>query len=674
MSLQISLSSTTDSIVGTARVSISDPANEVEKVEFFTTVLPAGARTGPFAPTQSPDVGVHELDVLLDTVNQTKVEAVATLTDSTTRTPTPAFVTFTARAASPPPPSLGSLAVAAEWWRIDVAVVPGSAHSWKCWVRPASWPTVDDTATGALKDEYLRFEGNRDELAFSIPIVPPNGQPWYVIAVGYDRAGVAGPRSTGVINAAYGSPVRPVVNPFVLQLNTVERKQTNVAEKLKEFTDWLDAHQQLGFISEVGWPEEAVTEWNQVASSWFTKANERQLWVTCWATGELWGNYPLLPYKLENGAYVKKPQSSVLELPANLSNANFKRGVNVAGAEFGAPSTAPRASSFSNQNRGVHGSQYKWNGLTTYSDGRNTYQYMSAQGHLLARTPFRWERIQPTLGAALDSAELSLMESSVGAAQAAGMEIILDVHNYGAYYLHDAVTGEGVRYSIGTPQVTFAHFADLWSRLAQVFNGYPGVIGYGLMNEPVEMTGVNGMSASDTWAAAAQQAANAIRAVSPPPGAPHKWLIVGGYQWSGTWTLGSNHGGPFITDAQNKVIYEAHQYFDDNGSGQYAQPELTPVNEENWVRWTPNVAMWTADRAETEGESIHDVEVFRVGRVTPVGAAKVWRTGISDAPVLPCTAEGGDCAHKTFEYRVVITDPRDGATNDFATSISGLYR
>ena len=673
MSLQLTLTSSSDTIVGTARLAVSDPSIEIDKVEFFTTVLPLGARTGPLPATRSPELGVYELDVLLDAANQTMVEAVATLTDMTLRPSSPPFVTFAARAATPPPPSLGTLSVVAEWWRIDVSVVPGSAHAWKCWVRPGAWPTVDDTPAGTLKDEYLRFEGNRDELAFSIPIVPPDGQVWFVIAVGYDRNGAAGPRATDAINATYGAPVRPVVSPYVLQLDSIERKQINAAEKLAEFTSWLDEHDQLGFVSEVGWPEEAVTEWNAVATYWFSKANEKLLWVTCWATGEMWGNYKLLPYKLENGAYVEKPQASVLEVPANLSGTNYKRGVNVAGAEFAAPSIEPRAS-FSNQNRGVHGTQYKWNGFTTYSDGRNTYQYMRAQGHLLARIPFRWERIQPVLGGALDAAELALMESSVAAAQAAGMEVILDVHNYGGYYLHDSAANEGVRYTIGTPQVTFAHFADLWSRLAAVFNAYPGVIGYGLMNEPVEMTGVDGVSPADTWASAAQDAVDAIRAVALPQGATPKWIVVGGYQWSGTWTLGSNHGDPFVTDPQNKVIYEAHQYFDDNGSGHYTLPELTPVNEENWVRWTPNVAMWAADRSDTEGESIHTVAVFRLGDVMPVGSAKVWRTGLSDAPVEPCTPEGGDCAHRTYEYRVVVTDPRDGTTMNFATSISGLYR
>lgn len=673
MSLQLTLTSSSDTIVGTARLAVSDPSIEIDKVEFFTTVLPTGLRTGPLPATRSPELGVYELDVLLDTANQTMVEAVATLTDMTIRPSEPPSVTFPARAATPPPPSLGTVNVAAEWWRIDVAVVPGSAHSWKCWVRPGAWPTVDGTEAGALKDEYLRFEGNRDELGFSIPIVPPDGQTWFVIGVGYNAAGLAGPRSTDAIAATYGAPVRPVVAPYVVQLDTVERKQINAAGKLAEFTDWLDEHQQLGFVSEVGWPEEAVTEWNAVATHWFTKANEKLLWVTYWATGEMWGNYKLLPYKLESGAYVEKPQASVLELPANLSGASYKRGVNVAGAEFAAPNIEPRAS-FSNENCGAHGVNYKWNGLTIYSDGRNTFEYMRAQGHLLARIPFRWERIQPVLGGPLDAAELALMESSVAAAQAAGMEVVLDVHNYGAYYLHDSATNEGVRYTIGTPQVTFAHFADLWSRLAAVFNAYPGVIGYGLMNEPVEMTGVDGMSPAGTWAMAAQAAADAIRLATLPQGAQHRWIIVGGYQWSGTWTLGAEHDGPFVADPQNKVIYEAHQYFDDNGSGQYNAPELAPVNEENWVRWTPNVAMWAADRSDTEGESVHTVEVFRIGNVTPVGSGKVWRTGLSDAPVLPCALEGGDCAHRTYEYRVVVTDPRDGATNDFATSISGLYR
>src|SRR5207249_2812014 len=214
-------------------------------------------------------------------------------------------------------------------------------------------------------------------------------------------------------------------------------------------------------------------------------------------------------------------------------------------AEFGAPSTSA-TSSFSNVNRGVHGVNYRWN-------SRDIYDHARTLQHALARIPFRWERIQPLLGGPLDPVELSLMTASVDDAIAAGLQVILDVHNYGAYYKQ--VGTQGVRYAIGTAEVTFDHFADLWRRLAEVFNTRAGVLGYGLMNEPVDMTPIDGMTTGQTWARAAQQATDAIRGVALPSGASPKWILVGGYRWSGTWSLAAHHNGPFIVDAADRVIY-----------------------------------------------------------------------------------------------------------------------
>ncbi len=662
--IQLSLTSASDGIVATARAVVSDADAVLDRIEFFTTVLPAGPRRGPFAPDDATGFGSFEKDVLLDAAGQTLIEAFAVLADNTSVVSSPPAITVPARSSNVPAPAIRSMNAAAQWWRVDVSVVPGSCFSWKCWVRRDAWPTTDNTATGALLEEYMRFEGNRDELAFSIPVPGGGAGSWYVISIGYASDGGAGPRVCDVVDGTYGAPVREALVPSVAHTTGVARRQMEVTEKLRDFTDWLAANNVPGIIGEVGWPLEAVSAWNEVAASWFALANEKLLWVTAWAVGESWGSYPLQPYALESGVYVRKQQADVLELSANLTTASYKRGVNAAGAEFAAPVTEA-TSTFSNVNRGSTPAQYLWNGSLTY-------QYMWAQGHRLVRIPFRWERVQPALGAPLDPAELQRMRDSVNAAQAAGLEIILDVHNYGAYWLDE--NGIGVRRSIGTPQVTFAHFADLWSRLAQEFNSYAGVIGYGLMNEPVNMTGVSGKTPAETWETAAQSAADAIRAVALPAGAAAKWILAGGYQWSGTWSTGVNHRGPFVTDPANKVMYEAHQYFDADSSGKYTNHELNPVLEENWIRWEPNVAMWGVADDAGEGSEVYSVEVYRAGNPAPLDVAPVWKRSVTDAPVSACQEGGAGCAHRTYEYRIVVTDLRDGGQKDYAASISGFYQ
>jgi aryl-phospho-beta-D-glucosidase BglC (GH1 family) len=530
-------------------------------------------------------------------------------------------------------------------------------------VRRDAWPTADNTASGALVENYMRFEGNRDELAFSIPI--PGGGPftWYAIAVGYDSGGNAGPRLCDVVDGTYNAPVREALTPSVRHTDGKTQRQIEVKEKLQAFIDWLTSNAQVGYIGEVGWPWDGVLAWNDVATAWFGLANQNNLWETAWAVGEMWGSsYQLQPYLFQNGTYTPKGQATVLE--ANESNGVYKRGVNAAGAEFGAPSTDTNTS-FSNLNRGTAGTNYLWNGAATY-------QYMYGRGHRLVRIPFRWERIQPTLGQALDAAELQRMRDSVNAAQAAGLEIILDVHNYGAYWLGQG--GVGVRYTIGTAQVTFDHFADLWSRLASEFNAYSGVIGYGLMNEPVNMTGINGMTPAQTWEAAAQRAADAIRGAVLPTGQSPRWILVGGYQWSGTWSPGVNHRGPFVTDAQNKVRYEAHQYFDFDSSGRYSPNELNAVLEENWIRWEPNVEMWDIANDLGEGKEVYSIEVYRAGNPAPLDVCALWKRSVVDAPITACQEGGGGCTHHTYEYRIVVTDLRDGSQRDYATSLSGFYQ
>src|SRR6516164_10490180 len=82
-----------------------------------------------------------------------------------------------------------------------------------------------------------------------------------------------------------------------------------------------------------------------------------------------------------------------------------RRGVSLCGAEFGA-----EKADFSNENPGKYGPDYSYN-------SERTVAYFCDQGLRLLRLPFRWERIQPRLGKALDRTELGRLRKAVGHAR-----------------------------------------------------------------------------------------------------------------------------------------------------------------------------------------------------------------------------------------------------------------
>jgi hypothetical protein len=103
----------------------------------------------------------------------------------------------------------------------------------------------------------------------------------------------------------------------------------------------------------------------------------------------------------------------------------------------------------------------------------------------LARIDFRWERQQPSLGQPLDEAELQQLAGVVARARAANLKVVLDMHNYAAYYLSEGA--RGVRRTLGSAELSFELLADAWRRISQAFANDRTVIGYGLMNEPANL-------------------------------------------------------------------------------------------------------------------------------------------------------------------------------------------
>lgn len=206
-------------------------------------------------------------------------------------------------------------------------------------------------------------------------------------------------------------------------------------------------------------------------------------------------------------------------------------GLNLSGGEFGGSA-------------GTYGYDYRYPTLTEL-------QFYNSHGVDLIRLPFKWERVQEALGGALDlKGDLALIKQVLVNAASLGMEVILDNHNYGRY-------GGIAIGADGGPSA--AQFADFWQKMAVELKDYSALVGYDLMNEP------HGMPTSTIWKEAAQAATDAIRQVDLD-----NTIYVEGTGWStaGSWL--KYNSDLIINDPANKIVYEAHQYFDKSNSGTYA--------------------------------------------------------------------------------------------------------
>lgn len=344
--------------------------------------------------------------------------------------------------------------------------------------------------------------------------------------------------------------------------------------RLREFTDWLARFGARGLVGELGWPGNPSAagdeRWNAVARAVYGDAGRAGVTVTAWAGSEVWSpSYKLLAYAADPRyapVRVALPQAAVIESQTVAQ----LRGVNLAQAEFGewgaGHDPVAATSPLHNRNVGTYGSTY------AYPSARS-YAYLAGRGVGVVRLPFRWERVQRTPAGDLDATELARLRESLDGAAAAGVRVILDAHNYGAYYLFDGTAGR--RRPIGSAQLPESAFADLWGRVATALRGHPAVFGWGLMNEPALMSG------AAAWVSASRAAVRAIRATGDT--SP---IFVASYDWGGTWGFPAYHaGGPWIDDPARAIWYEAHLYFDEDRSARYLRSydeEVALAREQGW--------------------------------------------------------------------------------------------
>lgn len=182
--------------------------------------------------------------------------------------------------------------------------------------------------------------------------------------------------------------------------------------------------------------------------------------------------------------------------------------------------------------------------------------YYTSRGFNITRFPVHWEVIQPNLcsgDTTLDATQMGYLDTAINTVTASGMDIILDLHNYGSYnynYGGRVCTTPSGSNNIVDDTATKNYFVNVWGQLAARYKDNPKVK-FDLMNEPVGR-------AANLQAPIWQEAITAIRTA----GANQHIMVEWGPGWGACMDFHTNGGPSFLTltDPQNKLIAHCHNY------------------------------------------------------------------------------------------------------------------
>lgn len=205
--------------------------------------------------------------------------------------------------------------------------------------------------------------------------------------------------------------------------------------------------------------------------------------------------------------------------------------------------------------------------------------YFKAKGARLIRFPFRAARVvEDILNPSLDTnqgakSDIEAMKTVVAEAERLGMWIFLDAHDYAERTIN------GTQYLLGEGEYTIERFATMWGIIAEAFKDYTNIWGYDLQNEPKVTAPV--------LVEAYQAAINEIRKHDR-----NAQIIVEGTNWASAyeWIYGDRSDKKYpeyttevawsykqnspwllagLVDPENKIVFQAHGYFDKDNSGTY---------------------------------------------------------------------------------------------------------
>ena len=365
--------------------------------------------------------------------------------------------------------------------------------------------------------------------------------------------------------------------------------------ELKNWLRWLKTHNVKGFIGEFGFPVNSPSNsfgdadrWEALADHYLReiRKSEADVWATLWCASELQvvsGHAKYAAYS-PPGDGTTKTLSTIREPDTSLRKFGSARqknryiGVNIAIGEskFYHQPLGSNTGQYHNQNVGVFDTDYWYPKAGSYqmlSQRPNFYAPTNEQPIQLVRVPFRWERLQRTLGGALDATEVGHLRTSLTAANDNGIKTVPTLMNFSRYFLYDSVLAAGkervietsytdVEGGTATP-ITVAHWVDFWRKFVAEFKNDASIIGYGIMNEP------DPVHFRTTWNGWVQQVIDGIRAEEALQAVPAKDIVVMPIEYRPeNWV--QKMPTPAYTDAEGKIRYETHHYWN-NAPGFYSR-------------------------------------------------------------------------------------------------------
>ncbi|NMO13950.1 cellulase family glycosylhydrolase [Pyxidicoccus fallax] len=296
---------------------------------------------------------------------------------------------------------------------------------------------------------------------------------------------------------------------------------------------------------------------------------------------------------------------------------------------------------------------------TTYSKpSYNSLRFLKDQGgHTVVRIPFIWERIQPELGKPLNAQYLDLLLQTLKDANAAGLKVIVDMHNYGHY-----TNRGGVKLPFGAAGApTPAQYAQAWSLIAAAIKAVPeaaaAVYAYDIMNEPHDLLPAEGTLLSPVsisnfetgtqgWLAQASESVvwesrNAQGSLKLTGTGTADHLVFGARLYASTQRTTSTQGRSFqakvFVPTSTPGFVRARMVMSSSDWSTNFFSEEFPITKgvEHRVYFTPDATLWTTYRAlgiqfivdGTTGTAPHVFYVDQLNQGTRSGnltAAQQW--------------------------------------------------
>jgi endoglucanase len=167
-----------------------------------------------------------------------------------------------------------------------------------------------------------------------------------------------------------------------------------------------------------------------------------------------------------------------------------------------------------------------------------------------------WSRLIPNIATgSMKLSEASALTDAVNyITKSVGGFCVLELHDYGRY------KGD----ALGKGEATVKRFADVWTKLANMYSNNSRVI-FSLMNEPHDQD-------SGDYVIALQAAVTAIRGTGAT-----NWIMIQGNRWNSAmnwlnvdeWGKSNTEIMPTVKDPNGKILFNIHQYLDATHGGSF---------------------------------------------------------------------------------------------------------